>query len=738
MATGAHRIVIGRCARQPKVIPALKHLHEPLESQGGEAASVEQSVNIALTMGSIAVAHCKKDKTGLLAGRKEAKKEREASYQLIRAWDHALATSLGKGLAAFLPSGLPSKRLRQGEARYLVDSEPWGSYETPPGVPWKKVCIYDAASGATRLEIPHDYTDNKAPALTISADECSINLSAYQYLAHRLGARIVLMRDQAHRCWRDYKLAVTGAGLWPTVLELMHCMNCRHGPWSSQAWFRQTVESVQLHSKVASSGCPMFQALVGRIAFDFGLGSTCETATAEEVRAAWKQTLQNLSLGKKGSRVNLTRWFEFLSGYEEFQASYHCHLYEYRLVLYYTHTLRSLPDFPVWETHSVPMEWKDLCKPTAQSDQATKSEGKAAEQRNKAVNSVHMAAMILGQGGQFRRGRVLLCVGRMVRKAFASELQGATKADQTLAFHISHANHGHSLVFRRIFKVMSSTQSLEFMLFDFGDTEQDFYNKQFAPDLGAASSSSGPGLFLKRLAIHEKHIDEVGFAELVWSLVCATVRHRGMTISQFVDLPLGQMALLLGSQQAIAKCLAKQKLNWQVLEAAERKQFTDGGVALLLKVVCFVEEQIVRELLIQLAQQDFKFVSPVAMNTLRCIYGGFCHSVVVEKGSQKLQDIGREQKDTQMSRLRRWYWLHQSQMLKEFERSEVDPATAVLGSGVPRRLPKSLFHALGSECTIKDEELKDITQPGRIDWATCSAQGIQIQPAAWRLLTTAF
>eukprot|EP00975_Prorocentrum_lima_P000488 94906-Prorocentrum_lima.AAC.1 len=69
----------------------------------------------------------------------------------------------------------------------------------------------------------------------MNLDECGTNLCPIQYAIGELHLRIIGLRDAAHRHWRDYRLALGDCELWSDVLEKMHCMGVRHGPWSSQA-----------------------------------------------------------------------------------------------------------------------------------------------------------------------------------------------------------------------------------------------------------------------------------------------------------------------------------------------------------------------------------------------------------------------------------------------------------------------------------------------------------------------
>ena len=295
-----------------------------------------------------------------------------------------MLASCGVGLQVFVASGQFPRRLRAGEARWLADAEPPDGYSLPEEIPCKRVCVYESQTNTQRFELAQTQT----PLLAITCDEHSVNLSALQFLAHKLNCRVVTLRDQAHRCWNDFKGAVQDSSLWPCVNELMHCMNCRHGPWTSQAWFRQTKEALGLHTKKFGPGCPIFQALKDKLVFDMDSATSCEPGSLEEQELVFHKVSETVGAGVKGTRVNLTRWFEFISAYEDFQKEYHIHLYEYCLVLYHSGKLTCLADFPIWEAHQSscgveePAEGQD--QRGAEAEHATdikRDEGNGAQDR---------------------------------------------------------------------------------------------------------------------------------------------------------------------------------------------------------------------------------------------------------------------------------------------------------------------------------------------------------------------
>lgn len=144
----------------------------------------------------------------------------------------------------------------------------------------------------------------------------------------------------------------------------------------------------------------------------------------------------------------------------------------------------------------------------------------------------------------------------------------------------------------------------------------------------------------------------------------------------------------------------------------------------------------VRKLLTLLAQHGFQFVCPDAQAMMDSVLHGFCNSVIMEKAFQKLQGIGRASKNSRSSRLRRYYQPHMAGLMQEMGRAEIEPATE-LPADLPARLPAAAFEAEGAAPSIDIERLKGISAGKSRDYPSTSAQGLQIQVAAWRLLCQA-
>ena len=77
-------------------------------------------------------------------------------------------------------------------------------------------------------------------------------------------------------------------------------------------------------------------------------------------------------------------------------------------------------------------------------------------------------------------------------------------------------------------------------------------------------------------------------------------------------------------------------------------------------------------------------------------------------------------------------------LMKEMGRQEVEPSREPLPGDVPRRLPTAMFEAMSSRDTsIPLDDLQGIKSGRTKGYPSTSAQGLQVQVAAWRLLVEA-
>ena len=109
-------------------------------------------------------------------------------------------------------------------------SQPWGDFEVPDGVPWKRSAFKEVTSGKTRYEVASSWCNDQPAVLVLSGDEAATNLSAYHMLSGGAHIRCVFLQDGARRCWNDAKLALQDSDMWRYVLETLQVMQTKHAP----------------------------------------------------------------------------------------------------------------------------------------------------------------------------------------------------------------------------------------------------------------------------------------------------------------------------------------------------------------------------------------------------------------------------------------------------------------------------------------------------------------------------
>eukprot|EP00971_Amphidinium_carterae_P232252 4608781-Amphidinium_carterae.1 len=90
------------------------------------------------------------------------------------------------------------------------------------------------------------------------------------------------------------------------------------------------------------------------------------------------------------------------------------------------------------------------------------------------------------------------------------------------------------------------------------------------------------------------------------------------------------------------------------------------------------------------------------------MFGGWGHSVIVERAFQALQDESRDKKNQTQSRERRWFIPMKAGLIRGHDKVEIEPETSVLEpTGKKLKLEKKLYEILGMEPSVADTDLRD-------------------------------
>ena len=146
------------------------------------------------------------------------------------------------------------------------------------------------------------------PLLVLLLDEGSIGVAASWYLTHKLGARVVLLRDLFHREWNDIKDAIKSSGLWYVVLLSNIVFNLCYGPWEGSAWYEKLVAgATELFAKETVAN-PLFQSLYPMICNDHG---DTAVGTYEHRSQVLTATANAEAFKRKGPRCTMRRFFSW-------------------------------------------------------------------------------------------------------------------------------------------------------------------------------------------------------------------------------------------------------------------------------------------------------------------------------------------------------------------------------------------------------------------------------------------
>lgn len=89
----------------------------------------------------------------------------------------------------------------------------------------------------------------------------------------------------------------------------------------------------------------------------------------------------------------------------------------------------------------------------------------------------------------------------------------------------------------------------------------------------------------------------------------------------------------------VDKGLALCRTVWQVMDECERQQWLHPVVRKLVLAVGLFHMDVLREVLVMLAQHKFQTAPPGAISVIRTIFSGWGSSVIVERAIQRLGSL---------------------------------------------------------------------------------------------------
>jgi hypothetical protein len=224
--------------------------------------------------------------------------------------------------------------------------------------------------------------------LSICIDQGSVGWCPSFYMLFAAELNIILHFDVSHRTWNDLKAALVLSGLWDVVLLMCLVFQMNYGPFEGAAFWRQAQDSCETWRSYHGVDCPLFRALLSRIAKDRG-------ASDRLWDEDWvKSLVDDIGSGRdadtKGPKVSLSRWL----GWE------HCFDYwskDFSLRLLYLLHIGINLGFVDHNAETSILRLQTLKAPSAEPGKQGIKEAQASMRplRDRCKNTLHIVALIL-------------------------------------------------------------------------------------------------------------------------------------------------------------------------------------------------------------------------------------------------------------------------------------------------------------------------------------------------------
>lgn len=161
------------------------------------------------------------------------------------------------------------------------------------------------------------------PALTVAAGAGpDIWAGRHFLLRSNLCCNLVYVQDANHLSWNAAKAAMKCANLWGLVLLLMCAQNMRFGPFGQGQRYRQCVEAFEFYTDMENpEEDPLFMHVLPMILEDW---QQCDRMSERGIENEVWDTLRTAGpWARKGSPVNLSRWFSILKALRANDREWH-------------------------------------------------------------------------------------------------------------------------------------------------------------------------------------------------------------------------------------------------------------------------------------------------------------------------------------------------------------------------------------------------------------------------------
>ena len=223
-------------------------------------------------------------------------------------------------------------------------------------------------------------------------------------------------------------------------------------------------------------------------------------------------------------------------------------------------------------------------------------------------------------------------------------------------------------------------------------------------------------------------------AAMGFNIVFASMRWRSLTHMHYTSsIPGRFMGLLPGFNNENA--LQYTRKAWECMCKFEVDRHVFKECATLWESVPFLENEVVREILIMLSEFDFRFIPPHVVAHVQTLTS-FTSSLATELGNREVRMRILEGHNNKLIEQTMWLSLIQGSVFQDMGR-ETLPPTEELFVEPFERMSKSCYTALGGVATLASEDdpkLDAIKNPAGKTWTPLSAISKNFVPAAWSLM----
>lgn len=158
------------------------------------------------------------------------------------------------------------------------------------------------------------------PYLGICPDQGSDGMAAAFFLKYHAHLNCEVWHDPSHGTWRDQEQAVRGVGLQGFCYLVCVLLNLQHGPWESQARYRQLSEAGAEYLEHLAPECPLLRSFAPSLVREYDLS---EHEQDDDILARIIDCMKtDFNMQYKGTQVKMCRFANWVDRSSEFLGSY--------------------------------------------------------------------------------------------------------------------------------------------------------------------------------------------------------------------------------------------------------------------------------------------------------------------------------------------------------------------------------------------------------------------------------